>query len=433
MTAPPDDGGWGPRSVGGHDQDRRRRYALIVAFVSGIAFLALAGTAVAVLQVADSNLQRVNLPSLNVGVEGEPLNVLIVGSDSREGLSEEDRVRYTVGLEETGGQRSDTVILVSVTSDREAINVVSFPRDLPVVWKDRRYKLTETFAGGPDALIDVIHDNFGIDVNHYVEVSITGFVEVVQSLGGVEICLDSRLVDPKSGANFDPGCHEMDPRQALSYVRSRAGARGDFDRMDRQQQFLKALLRRAVDTRTLVDLPKLFAMIEDVASNVRTDDTLGLGEMRSLAERLRGLATGEIPMTIVPGYVRNIAGKSYVLPYGPGARALFDDIDAGEVLASRGPEASRQKVKAAVWSAGYGSGQGIVVSTLQWAGFNAYGAGRGPIEPGPTTTVYVVPGHEEAAGWVAATLGAPTQPLPEDVDAPSGANVVVVTGEDATS
>jgi len=139
-----------------------------------------------------------------------------------------------------------------------------------------------------------------------------------------------------------------------------------------------------------------------------------------------------MPMTAVPAYPRSIDGLDFMVPYGPGADALFDDLRSGRQLADRGTREERDETVIGV--ASVGAGAGIVDSTLRFAGFRTrVGAQVGPTdELGAVTTVFVVPGEEERAGWVAATLGAPTRPLPEEVAVPDGVHVLVASGDDAT-
>lgn len=397
--------------------------------VTSVLLLAAAVGGVLLVRTAEANLTRVPVGALETIEPGKPINLLVVGSDARTGLTAEEIRRYKLG--NFSGQRSDTVILVSVAADHESVSVIHFPRDLYVIHNGVARKLTETFAGGPDALVDVVASNFGVPIHHYVEVSVTGFISVVDALGSVEICLDEALQDPKSGADLAAGCHDMDPAEALSYVRSRSGPRGDYQRIERQQTFMKVMLDELVEARTFVDLPRLFNVVEKVAANVSTDEELGLNRMRGLAAELRDLAGGRIPMTFVPGYTQTISGKSYVIPYRPGATALFDDIREGRALAPRGTAEEQAEVQVALWSANRGVGVTVVESTLNWAGFRPSGAGTGPIEGGAVTRVHARPGHENEAGWVAATLGVTVTPLPSDVELPEGADVVVVVGDDA--
>lgn len=426
-----DPGDWGPVLHGGRRMVGLRRLLAVTATVAIAGLVAASSVGFLVYRKAEAGITRVPLDTLESHEPGGALNVLVVGSDARDGLSEAERRQLSLGSFD--GQRSDTVILVSVPPGREGVNVLSFPRDL-IVHDDagRRFKLTETFFQGPDGLVEVVRDNFLLPVNHYVEVSITGFIGVVDALGSVEVCLDEPLRDIKSGADFTAGCHRMTPEEALSYVRSRKGARGDFQRIERQQTFLKAMLGELIDGRLLADVPRLLRVVDEVAQTIATDEALGVGKMRALAEELRGLADGSVPMTSVPGFTRRLEdGKDYVIPYAPGANALFDAIRNGEVFASAGTPEERDETYVALWTGGRTQATDIIEGTLNWGGFHAFPAGTGPVDAGLRTAVYAAPGHEEAAGWVAATLGVEVLELPATLEVPEGATVVVAVGDDA--
>jgi LCP family protein required for cell wall assembly len=425
-------GPWGPASTGG------RRFRVLRRVVASIAVLGLVGTAAALTTATvladqiDTNLQRVPVPELEAAPpRTDARHFLVVGSDARDGLSAEDRANLSLGTFD--GQRSDTIIYVSISADRSAVSLVSLPRDLLVVDGERTRKLTDVYAGGPDELVRVIRENFGLPVNHYVAVSLASFVDVVRTLGGVEICLDEPLVDPKSGADFEPGCQEMDAADSLAYVRSRVGPRADLDRIDRQQDFIRSVLGELTSTRVLANPVQLSRLIEDVAPNVTTDDALGLRQMLSLGDELRGVVGAGIPMTAVPSYPRTINGGAYMIAYAPGARAMFQDLREGRPLAHRGSKAEREETVVAIVSGGRESAGRIVGPTLRFAGFLNTGPWSGPseIHADAFTTVYAVPGNEERAAWVAAVLGAPVEQLPPEVTPPQGAMVVVSVGDDA--
>lgn len=427
-------GGWGPERRGGRPRQWLRWGGLAVGWGSIVALVAVVALAFTTLRSVEQNITRVDLPELELPEDGGPLNLLVVGSDSREGLTDEQVRSLVLGTsaDEVTGQRSDTVVLVSILPDEAGVNIVSFPRDLPVIYEGRRLKLTETFFDGPQAVVDVINENFGLPVHHYLEVSVLGFLTTVEALGSVEICLDEPLVDPASGANFpEVGCYDMGPGQALTYVRSRQGSRGDFQRIERQQTFLKATLRELVDTRLLFDVPKLLDVVEQAASNVTTDEGLRISQIQALANQLRGFAEGNVPMTTVPSYIQTIDGKSFVVPYGPGARALFETIETGGRLASRGSLEERDATQMILWTGGRGQAADRVSSTLFFSGFRPAIDGRGPLDAGATTTVLYTAGNETLAGHVGATLGAPVRTLPSDIPVPPGTQVIVAVGDDA--
>ncbi len=432
MVVGGDPGPWGPVRHGGHRWRLLRRAAKLAGILSLVGVVALVSTGFELYRQLESSLTRVPLEELDrATTTTDARHFLVVGSDSRGDLDAESRSSMSLG--EFEGQRSDTIIYVALSADRSAISLVSLPRDLLVMDDGRQRKLTDTFAGGADDLIRVIQSNFGLPINHYAKVSLGGFVEAVRTLGGVDICLDEPLKDWRAGADFEAGCHRMDAEEALSYVRSRQGPRADFERIDRQQTFLRATLEELTQRRVLANVPQLFQLVEDVSTNVVTDDGLGLGQMRSLADEARRIVDDGVPMTTVPAYTRRIDGIDYVIAYRPGAEALFEDLRRGRPLESRGTGDERRDTRVAVWSGGRPAATKIVGDTLLYAAFDATPSGQGPsgTDAGTTTTVYRVPGQTEAADWVAATLGAPVRALPDGVGAPDGAQVVVAVGDDA--
>ncbi|MDP9023409.1 MAG: LCP family protein [Actinomycetota bacterium] len=409
----------------------RRKAIRIAAVVAAVAVAAVAAIGGSLYRVAEHNVERVDLPALaDKTSAAEPINVLVVGSDSRDGLTRQEREAYVLGPA-YAGQRGDSVILVSISPDRADAAVVSFPRDLLVVDGERESKLTETFARGPDHVVEVLQRATGVPIHHYVEMSIPGFLDVLGAIGGVELCIDYDLHDVKSGSDLQQGCHELTPAQALAFVRSRSTPLGDFDRIERQQVFMRALLDRLIATRTLVDVPRLFAVVDDISSNVTTDSNLGVGHMRSLAKELRGLAEGQVPMVVVPGYTDQLGTKDYVVAYEAGARALYRSLRLGRPIPPRGPPDERRATGVTIWSGGRDAAAELVRRTLFWSAFAVRDVVPGPAAPPPRTVVYASPGHELRAAWVAATLGATVVSTPDDVRFPDGVQVIVAVGADA--
>lgn len=424
---------WGPLRNGGYRWRGLRRTLKMLGIVGLVGLVALVSTGFELYRQLERGLTRVPLEQLDATAPTDARHFLVVGSDSRGGLDDETRGELALGDFE--GQRSDTIIYVALSEDRSSVSLVSLPRDLLVVDDGRERKLTDVFAGGADELIRVVRQNFGLPINHYANVSLAGFVDAVRTLGGVDICLDEPLQDRRSGADFDAGCHRMNAEEALAYVRSRQGARADFERIDRQQEFLRATLRELTERRVLANVPQLFQLVEDVSSNVITDERLGTAQIRGLADELRTVVRDGVPMTTVPAYTRRMDGTDFVIAYRPGAEALFDDLRAGRPIEDRGTRDERAATRVAVWSGGRPSATSIVGDTLLYAAFDAVPSGRGPAgaDGGRTTTVYRVSDRGQQADWVAATLGAPLRELPTDVEAPVGADVVVAVGDDAQS
>jgi LCP family protein required for cell wall assembly len=427
---------WGAERRGGRSRRGLRRAGTVLA-AAAIVLGSVSGVSGALLvRQVDANLTRIQVPELDV-VEPNvrASSFLIVGSDSRAGLSDADRAELTLG--NFTGQQSDALIYVAISEDRRTVTLVSIPRDLLVFDDDGQpRKITDLFAGGPDPLLRGLRSNLGLPVNHFAMVSLGGFIDIVRTLGTVEVCLERPLSDRKSGADFDAGCHEMGPRDALAFVRSRSGPRADFERIDRQQQFIRSVLAGLLDGRLLTDPARVYRLVDDVASNLVTDDRLGATEMRALSTEMLGVVRDGLPMMTLPSYPRTVAGRAYVLPYGPGARALLEDVRAGRPPTPRGTAQTRSQTTVVLFSGGRELGTQVVQDTLLSSGFRSLGTiGAGPsrIDALSTTTVYSLPEQEVRAEWVAAVLGAPLVPLPEGIRVPEGAQVVVAVGDDATS
>ena len=180
-------------------------------------------------------------------------NWLLVGSDSRTGLSEKDVERLGTGGD-LGTTRTDTIMLLHIPLSGEA-TLVSIPRDSYVPIPGYGYdKINAAFAfGGAPLLAQTVEENTGLRVDRYAEIGMGGLANVVDAVGGVEVCVQEAIDDPLANLNVQPGCQEMDGASSLGYVRTRATAQGDLDRVMRQREFLGALLDRVTSPAVLVN------------------------------------------------------------------------------------------------------------------------------------------------------------------------------------
>ena len=434
-------GAWGARTEEHRRRVPLRRIVRGVAMVGLVGLVAMVATGLALYLRADGSLTRVPVDELDDPVEQvdrdhEPTSTqarafLVVGSDDRDDTSDDE----DVARGEVEGQRGDAILYVAIDEDRQSVSVLSLPRDLLVEHDGSRMRLGDTYQDGADALVATVQRVYGLPVHHYAEVTFGGFIDAVDTLGGVELCLEDDLVDPDAGADLEAGCAHRSPEEALAFVRSRQGERADLERVERQQRFIRATLDELTERQVLTHIPRLFALVEDIAGNVTTDDGLGIGEMLGLAEELRGLDDDTIATGSVPAHATTLGAADVLLPYGPGADAIFQRLRDGQPLEERGTRGERQDTTVAIWSQGRNEGADVLASTLGFAGYvDLTSAGHGPdtAEVGDTTTIYASSTTDAAAERVAAVLGAPVRPLPEGADLPEGTDVAIAVGRDAS-
>jgi LCP family protein required for cell wall assembly len=254
---------------------------------------------------------------------------LLVGSDSREGLSAEERKLLHAG--NAGGRRTDTIILLHKPSDGGPPTMVSLPRDsyVPIPGHGRN-KLNAAYAfGGAPLLAQTVERVTGIRLDHYTEIGFGGFVGVVDSIGGVELCPPKAIKDKKSGLNVKAGCQEMDGPTSLGYVRARYfDPKGDLGRVERQQDFLSAIFKRAGSPGVLLN-PFRFVPLGNSATKALTiDEKDGPIDLVRFALVMRAVSGGGGKKTTVP-----VANPNFSTPAGSAvlwnrdeARALFNSL-----------------------------------------------------------------------------------------------------------
>ena len=226
---------------------------------------------------------------------------LLVGSDSRETLTDEQRKELGTGS--TEGRRTDTIILVHVPSGGGKAAMVSIPRDsyLPIPGNGEN-KVNAAFAiGGPKLLVETVEQATGLPVDGYVEIGLGGFANVVDSLGGVEVCVPRDIKDDKAHIDLKEGCQALDGPDALGYVRARySDPKGDIGRAERQRQFLGAVMKQAATPSTVLIPWRWWSFTHAAAGNlVVGEDTTLLDSYRVLSA-LRGVSSGQTLSIVVP-------------------------------------------------------------------------------------------------------------------------------------
>jgi len=325
-------------------------------------------------------------PSAQLGFDREVVNILLLGSDRRP---------------QSSSYRTDVLIIVSIHPEKDAVAMLSIPRDLYVYLPgysmqriNTAFSLGETIGypgGGPALLADTIRYNLGIPIHHFARVEMDGFSRIVDTLGGVEVNVtcsyrDWRLKEPYLNPNLAQnwrlhtvasGVVHMDGDLALWYARSRSLS-SDFDRSRRQQEVLRAIYRQVLSFDLIPQLPALYS---DLSETVTTD--IGLADLLTLAPlsarigsadiRSRFIGRDEVTSWRVP-----VSGAQVLVP-NPGAlQALVTaafDFEAPDELV---PEAAltvevTNGSDETTWGA-------LAAERLNYAGFEAF---VGP--PAPTT------------------------------------------------
>ncbi|MGB9305359.1 MAG: LCP family protein [Mycobacterium sp.] len=251
---------------------------------------------------------------------------LLVGSDSRQGLTAEQQQELTTGGD-IGSSRTDTILLVHLPSfgSNTRPTVVSIPRDsyvpIPGHGKD---KINAAFAmGGAPLLVQTVEQATGLRLDHYAEVGFGGFAVLVDAIGGVTVCPTDSISDPLAGIDLPAGCQKLNGRNALGYVRSRATPRADLDRMINQRQVMSALLHRAASPAVWLNPWRWFSVPRAVIGALTVDQDDHAWDLAQLGWALHGPIT---TMTVPIGEFTTSDAGSVVVWNHDAARDLFDAL-----------------------------------------------------------------------------------------------------------
>jgi len=264
------------------------------------------------LTVIDASQQLFDRPDKADVGGGEPLNILVMGSDSREGAG--NNIDGLAG----GGQRSDTTILLHVSADRESAYGVSLPRDAMVRRPDCKdadggtipgsgdqlVMWNEAFsAGGPACTVQQTEQLTGIRVDHFVVVDFSGFKDMVDAINGVEICVPEEVDDRAHGIHLEAGRRTATGQEALNYVRVRHGIseNGDIGRMKRQQVFIAAMVKKASSMETLANPARLTGFLRATTRSLTLDERLGtMKKLYELSREFDHIRLDDIRFLTVP-------------------------------------------------------------------------------------------------------------------------------------
>lgn len=257
---------------------------------------------------------------------------LLVGSDSREGLTEEEKKRLGTGSAE--GQRTDTIMMLHVPTTGDPV-LVSIPRDsyLPIP-DNGENKINAAYAfGGPELLVQTVETNTGVRIDGYLEVGFGGFVNVIDALGGIEMCLDEPAQDDKAHIDLPAGCQNLNGVNALGYVRMRSNdPTGDLARVKRQREMLSAMADKAASPASVLNPIRYWKLNKAAATSVGVGQETGITDVGRLALAMRSVAGGSgLTLTVPIGNPNASTGAgSAVLWDEEKAGAMFAEIAAGD-------------------------------------------------------------------------------------------------------
>ena len=425
-----------------------RRYG--IAF--GIAALFMVVSVVAVNYVINTKLNKIT--RVKVATAPSPpqgANYLVIGSDTRAFVQNAGEAQAFGNAQNTSGQRSDTMMVVHVEPGAKRTLVVSFPRDL---WVDipgqGMSKINGAFNTGPDKVLETLKANFGIAINHYVEVDFKSFQGVVHAIGSVPTYFPYPARDLKTDLAVSfPGCVRLDGHDSLAYVRSRAleylnvdthkwvsvDVIPDISRIDRQQSFIRALAGLAV-AKSLNDPLTANEITDRVVENLKVDQGLSKDEILTLVDTFR---------TINPHDQTALDMRKFPYKAGPdqaGQQVLYPDDSpnnnwhdmaallqdfTGNVARPQTAQPSNTKVRVLDASGVDGSAQ-VALKELVKLGFKQGGTGTDPRGTVAGTEVHYRDGAADAGKLVLSYIQ-PTARLVADPGL-KGADVSIVLGTD---
>ncbi|MFZ9987117.1 MAG: LCP family protein [Candidatus Nanopelagicales bacterium] len=326
----------------------RQHWARILLAIAAAAVLVMSLAGVGI-QVASSRLEsnitavdistttgRDHVPVEVIDEQGnyQAINILLMGSDSRQGQTTKKYGDPDVMT----GERSDTTILLHVSADRTFATAVSIPRDtwvmLPECDRDGETvgafeaKFNTAFEiGGPGCTVKLVEQMSGVRIDNFAVIDFEGFKQVVDAMGGVEVCLKEPASDPSSKLELPAGTSLVNGEQALSFVRARKTLSdgSDLSRIKRQQAFLSSMIREASSTGLLLNPVKLYSTLDAATSGLTTDPGLAdIDVLRDLALSMRGIAPGDIAFLTMP-WVERGDGEN-VLVDEEGTQPLWQSI-----------------------------------------------------------------------------------------------------------
>jgi LCP family protein required for cell wall assembly len=388
------------------------------------------------------------------------LNILVVGSDSRAGLSKAQEKSLHVGND--AGQRSDTMILLHIPAGGGKATLVNLPRDSYVTipaHKDSsghlvpasKNKLNAAYSlGGAKLTVETVEADTGVRIDHYIEINFEGFVSMVNALHGVSICSATAINDPVrrdpatgaysgSGLVLPKGTSTLNGARALEYVRAREfdPSQGDLGRIQRQQKFMAAMIGKARSLGVLLNPVRLTTFLRAVTGSLTTDDGLGPSQIERLALKLHSMSPKNVTFLTVP-----LSSTAYATPVGSAvlwdpvkSKRLFTDFTKDKPITN----VIHHKAKLVVApgsislkvlnASGTNGAAASAAQKLSAVGFHVVSTGDAPSGSSPNATVVR---YGPSRGQSAATLVAAIPGATKALDTSLGSGIELLVGSNFT-
>ena len=234
-------------------------------------------------------------PQQKVAAGEEPaVNILVLGTDSRTSASDPSQWKE-------GAQRTDAIMIVQVSGDRKTVSVMSIPRDSWVeIPGHGQGKINAAYSyGGPSLTIHTVENLTGIHIDHFAVANFESFVALTNEIGGVRVNL--KTPQTLAGKELGAGAQVLNGQQALAYTRERSSLpNGDFDRVKRQQTWMRSIVSRVLTNGTLSSPTALYSFLKTASRTVAVDESFTLNQMQSLALETRHLHSNDIAFMTVP-------------------------------------------------------------------------------------------------------------------------------------
>ena len=352
-------------------------------------------------------------------VEGV-MNVLLVGSDVRSG----ENADYG----EAEGERPDTMLMASINVDNGAATLVNLPRDLvvdlPACEAVEGYEGMDSHSGminsamtfgGMGCQWKTVEQATGVHLDHFLMMDFVGFKDMVDAIGGVEMCIPEPVDDPKAHLVLDAGLQILDGEESLGFVRSRYGQGdgSDLSRIDRQQEFMGAMLREVLSSDVMTNPVTITNFLGAITDSITTDEDLSVDIMTDIAISMREVDLDRVQFVTVPNG-QHPDDENRITFREPDASELFEAINSGVDLTGAEDESSEDsdttlepsdvtlKVLNNTAVEGLAS---EVEEVLLSDGYVVTDTGN-PEERFPeASTIYHAPGEEEAAQLLADHIG----------------------------